>query len=92
MQKSSIAVHTAARVAHNPYRAKIRRDILPNPPTFKTKTLSLIHKIVRLIKNTKALLVWKIPTANRTIRRSVKRVSFLQAKNKADPHLDKRVM
>jgi len=80
----------ATRIAHNPYRTKILREPLLAPKiTFKTR---IISKIIRLKNKTiKVLATWKKPTASRTIRRVVKR-SSVQAKNKSDPHLDKRVI
>jgi hypothetical protein len=57
--------------------------------TFKTriisKTVNIKNKIATIF------VAWKKPTADRTIRSSVKRISSIGARNKDDPHLEKRV-
>jgi len=88
--RSKVAVLTASRVAHNPYRTNIyKKPLLAPKITFKTQIISKVINIKNKI--IKIFIAWKKPTANRTIRRIVKRVSSIRARNKDDPHLEKRV-
>lgn len=84
-----VAVHTATRRAHNPYRVNSYREPLPAPTiTLKTRIVSVI--LTLKVKVARLLTAWRKPTASRATRRVVKK-TFLQAKNKADPHLAERV-
>ena len=79
---------TAPR-AHQPYRNHKVSIIAPKV----TLTTRIVSKIIKLkFKILRILKIWKRPIANRTqaARRIVRRNTF-QAKNKADPHLEKRV-
>jgi len=84
-----VAAQAATRRAHNPYR----KDFLREPliaPKIKLET-RIVSKLIRFKhKAIKVFTAWKKPTSDRSTRRSVRRTS-VQAKNKADPHLAKRV-
>lgn len=83
-----VASMDASMKAHNPYRKNFLKEPLLAPKiTFKTRIVSTIIRLKN--KTVKVLFAWKKPTASRTIRRVVRKTST-QAKNKADPHLDKR--
>lgn len=85
----NVAVHTASRRAHNPYRTNSLRVQLTAPKVnFKTRIVSRILKLFSRVIS--ALRVWQKPAGGRNTRRAV-RTSSVQAKNKADPHLAKRV-
>ena len=84
-----VAVIAASERAHNPYRDNRRVQLVAPKISFKTRIVSRTLKLFARVLAT--LRVWQKPAGNRrTIRRAV-RTSLVQAKNKADPHLAKRV-
>jgi hypothetical protein len=84
-----VASQHASRVVHNPYRINIYRGLFSSPKlSFKTRIISKAVNIKNKIAT--IFVAWKKPTASRTIRRVVK-TSSIGARNKDDPHLEKRV-
>jgi hypothetical protein len=85
-----VASQHATRIAHNPYRTNIYRVPFSAPKvTFKTRIISKAINIKNRIRV--VFTAWKKPAADRNIRRVVRKTSSFGARNKDDPHLEKRV-
>lgn len=80
--QNRVAVHSASRIASSPYRRDFKRGNL-----YAQKSLK--ETIVKVIKRIVSCFAPILRLSKREVRRNIK-TSSSGAKNKDDPHLDKR--